>query len=168
MSDASYSGRRFRTFNVMDDFNREGLCIEIDTSIPAERVVRVLEGICQLRGATPQRLRVDNGPELLSGALQRWATENRVYLQFIQPGKPTQNAFIERYNRTYRTEVLDAYLFETLDEVRAMTRDWLKRYNHRRPHESLGGLTPATYARSGARPGSSIVRSTLQYQTSLL
>lgn len=150
MSDCLYSGRRFRTFNVIDDFNREGLGIEIDTSIPGERVVRALEGIRQVRGSAPERLRLDNGPEMISAALEDWAARHDVRLQFIQPGKPTQNAFIERFNRTYRTEVLDAYLFDTLEEVRAMTRDWLVRYNHRRPHHSLGGLTPAQFARTGA------------------
>ena len=168
MSDCLYSGRRFRTFNVLDEFNREGLDIEIDTSIPSERVVRVLEGIRQVRGSAPKRLRLDNGPELISSVLERWAAEHGVRLQFIQPGKPTQNAFIERYNRTYRTEVLDAYLFETLDEVRALTRDWLVRYNHRRPHESLGGLTPVAFARSGARPGTSKKDTQPSTQTSLL
>jgi putative transposase len=166
MSDALYGGRRFRTFNVIDDFNREGLEIEIDTSIPGERVVRVLEGICQVRGAAPRQLRLDNGPEMISRALENWATRHGVRLQFIQPGKPTQNAFIERFNRTLRTEVLDAYLFDTLDQVRAMTRNWLVRYNHRRPHDSLGGLTPAEFARAGARPRPS--KETNHDQSSLL
>lgn len=168
MSDALYSGRRFRTFNVMDDFNREGLGIEIDTSIPGERVVRALDGISQQRGALPARIRLDNGPEFICTALASWASSRGVRLQFIQPGKPTQNAFIERFNRTYRTEVLDAYLFQTLDEVRGMTQDWLERYNNRRPHDALGGLTPVAYARSGARPGSSSNGRQSQPQTSLL
>jgi len=154
MSDALYNGRRFRTFNVIDDFNREALHIEVDFSLPGGRVARLLEAIVQARGAAPLRLRLDNGPEMISAELARWAQRRGVELQFIQPGKPAQNAYIERFNRTYRTEVLDAYLFETLDEVRAITEDWIVRYNNGRPHDSLGGLTPAAFARSGARPRS--------------
>ena len=168
MSDCLYSGRRFRTFNVIDDFNREGLGIEIDTSLTGERVVRVLERIRLERGAVPTRLRLDNGPEMISDALKQWAGAHGVRLQFIQPGKPTQNAFIERYNRSYRNEVLDAYLFESLDEVRVMTREWLWRYNHRRTHDSLGGMTPVAFARSGARPGSGAKRGESEAQNPLL
>ena len=114
MHDALVCGRRFRTFNVVDDFNREALKIEIDLNIPAQRVVRVLDRIVANRGYT-LKMRMDNGPELVSVALAQWAEEHGVMLEFIKPGKPTQNAFIERFNRTYRTEVLDFYLFRTLD-----------------------------------------------------
>ncbi len=145
MSDALWSGRRFRTFNVIDDFNRESLRIEIDTSLPAVRVIRALDELIEVRG-TPKRLRLDNGPELVSHALAVWAKQHGIDLVFIQPGKPTQNAYIERFNRTYRTEVLDRYIFSTLTEVRAMTEDWRQRYNHRRPHHALGGLPPVRYA----------------------
>jgi putative transposase len=88
---------------------------------------------------------MDNGPELISADLEAWARQHAVELRFIQPGKPNQNAYIERFNRTYRDEVLDCYVFETLDEVRHMTADWLVRYNHHRPHESLGNLSPRQY-----------------------
>lgn len=145
MADALWSGRRFRTFNVNDDFNRESLRIEVDTSLPAPRVVRALDELVELRGA-PKRLRLDNGPELISAALHQWALRNGVELVHIQPGKPTQNAYIERFNRTFRTEVLDRYVFMSLDEVRRMTEDWRQRYNHDRPHRSLGGLSPVRYA----------------------
>lgn len=145
MADALWSGRRFRTFNVIDDFNRESLRIEIDTSLPALRVIRALDELIELRGK-PRRLRLDNGPELISQALADWAQRHRVDLVFIQPGKPTQNAYIERFNRTYRTEVLDRYVFTSLPEVRRMTEDWRHRYNHLRPHRSLGIVPPARYA----------------------
>ena len=144
MSDALWSGRRFRTFNVIDDYNREALRIEIDTSLPAARVVRALNELIELRGK-PKRLRLDNGPELISAVLGEWARHHRIDLAFIQPGKPTQNAYIERFNRTYRTEVLDRYIFNSLTEVRTMTEDWRSRYNHRRPHTALGDVPPARY-----------------------
>ena len=144
MADALWNGRRFRTFNVLDDFNREALRIEIDTSLPARRIVRALTELIEVRGR-PAMLRMDNGPELISGDLETWARQHAVELRFIQPGKPNQNAYIERFNRTYRDEVLDCYVFETLDEVRRMTADWLVRYNEHRPHESLGNLSPRQY-----------------------
>ncbi len=128
MHDALVCGRRFRTFNVVDDFNREVLAIEIDLNIPAQRVVRVLDRIVATRGY-PLKLRMDNGPELVSLTLAQWAEEHDVTLEFIKPGKPTQNAFIERLNRRYRTEILDFYLFRTLNEVREITEHWLNEYN---------------------------------------
>lgn len=145
MSDSLWSGRRFRTLNVLDDFNRQALRIEVDTSLSAARVVRALDELIELRGK-PKRLRVDNGPEFISRLLATWAERHGITLQFIQPGKPTQNAYIERFNRTYRTEVLDCYVFDTLDEVRCMTDEWIHRYNHERPHESLGRLPPVPFA----------------------
>lgn len=144
MSDALNCGRRFRTFNVVDDFNREALAIEIDLSLPAQRVTRVLDGIAATRGY-PSKLRLDNGPEFISLALADWAEKHGVNLEFIQPGKPTQNSFIERFNRTYRNEILDFYLFRNLNEVREITWKWIKEYNEERPHESLGDLSPYDY-----------------------
>jgi putative transposase len=129
----------------MDDFNRESLRIEIDSSLPSARVIRALDELAELRGA-PRRLRLDNGPELISKALADWAERAGVELVFIQPGKPTQNAYIERFNRTYRTEVLDRYVFTSLPEVRRMTEDWRHRYNNHRPHRSLDNLPPARFA----------------------
>lgn len=146
MSDALSSGRSFRTFNVIDDFNREALWIEVDTSLPAARVIRVLENLAAWRGY-PDSIRMDNGPEFISGLLERWADEHHVQLNFIQPGKPAQNGYIERFNRTYRTEVLDMYIFKTLGEVRALTDEWLEEYNTVRPHQALNGLTPQTYTK---------------------
>lgn len=144
MSDALISGQRFRTFNVLDDYNREILGIEIDTHLPSARIIRVLDKIASWRGY-PEKLRMDNGPELISIKLADWAEENNVQLDFIQPGKPTQNSYIERFNRTYREEVLDFYLFSSLKEVREITENWINEYNSERPHESLGNFTPAEY-----------------------
>ena len=136
MSDSLYSGRRFRTFNIIDDFNRELLAIEIDNSLPTARIIRVLDRIAAYRGY-PKKLRQDNGPEFIAHALETWAEEHSVKLDFIKPGTPTQNAYIERFNRTYRNEVLDYYLFKSLTEVREITDNWMMEYNYERPHESL-------------------------------
>jgi putative transposase len=144
MSDALYDGRRFRTFNVLDEGNREALAIEIGTSIPSARVIRVLDDLIQMYGR-PARVRVDNGPELTADAFVEWCTALGISIDYIQPGKPDQNAFIERFNRSYREEVLDAYLFETLDQVREITDAWLEIYNTERPHESLGQVPPLTF-----------------------
>ena len=144
MADALWSGRRFRTFNVIDEFNREALRIEVDTSLPATRVIRALSELVEVRGA-PLSIRLDNGPELIAQALCDWAAAKGIELRHIQPGQPTQNAYVERFNKTYRTEVLDCYVFDSLAEVRAMTADWLQRYNHHRPHEALGRVPPVEY-----------------------
>ncbi|HDK6925104.1 TPA: IS3 family transposase, partial [Klebsiella pneumoniae] len=151
MHDALVCGRRFRTFNVVDDFNREALAIEIDLNIPAQRIVRVLNRIVANRGY-PLKMRMDNGPELVYRALAQRAEEHGVMLEFIRPGKPTQNAFIERFNRTYRTGILDFYLFRTLNEAREITERWLAEYNSGRPHESLNNLTPEEYRRITEKP----------------
>lgn len=144
MSDALLNGRRFRTFNVIDDFNREALTMEADTSLPALRVIRVLDRVAAERGY-PQRVRVDNGPEFTSKVFEQWAQAHHVQLDFTMPGRPAQNAYIERFNRTYREEVLDFYLFVSLTAVREITQTWLHRYNHERPHDALHGLTPAAF-----------------------
>ncbi len=145
MSDSLSDGRVFRTLNVIDDYNREALCIEADTSLPAERVVRVLEQLLDSRAA-PKQIRMDNGPELISRRLQAWAQEKQIELAHIQPGKPAQNAYIERFNRTYREDVLNAYLFDSLQEVRTITERWLEDYNTLRPHAALKGLSPRQFA----------------------
>jgi putative transposase len=115
------------------------LTIEIDTSLPAARVVRTLEQLGEVYGL-PQALRLDNGPELRSAALTDWCEERGIELRYIQPGKPSQNAFIERFNRTYRHEVLEAYLFSGLQEVQEITEEWIKDYNEDRPHRANGNL----------------------------
>ena len=144
MSDALWDGRRFRTFNVVDDFNREALTIAVDFSLTAERVVRELEQIAAHRGY-PLKLRTDNGPEFIALALADWAEAHGVTLEFIKPGKPMQNGFIERFNRSYREAVLDMFVFQSLEEVREETEKWLKEYNEERPHEALDDLTPREY-----------------------
>jgi putative transposase len=145
MSDALSNGRTFRTLNVINDFNREALWIEVDNSLPAERVVRVLEQLLSLR-SKPTSIRMDNGPELISKRLESWAREKNIELLHIQPGKPAQNAYIDRFNRAYREEVLDAYLFDDLQEARYITERWLEDYNTIRPHEALQGVSPRQFA----------------------
>jgi len=141
MSDSLTDGRKLRTLNIIDDYNREALAIEIDTSLCAKRVIRTLEQIISWRGK-PKVIRVDNGPEYTSKDLEMWAVTEGVSLQHIQPGKPMQNGYIERFNGSYRREVLDAYVFDSLDEVRMITQEWLEEYNNNRPHESLQNHTP--------------------------
>jgi len=146
MSDTLYHGRRFRTLNILDQGVREVLEIVIDTSIPGGRVVRTLDRLVEWRGP-PDAIRVDNGPEYLSQIFADWCRDKNVTLNYIQPGKPNQNAYIERFNRTYRHEVLDAYVFESLRQVRRITRSWIREYNEERPHDSLGKLPPAVFRR---------------------
>lgn len=141
MSDAMVGNRKFRTFNVMDDCSREVLAIEVDTSLSAKRIIRTLDRIIELRGK-PQTIRADNGPEFTSKDLELWAKDRSITIQYIQPGKPTQNSYIERFNRMYREAVLDAYLFYDLYQVKQLTEEWIEEYNERRPHQSLNNLTP--------------------------
>jgi putative transposase len=144
MADALYGWRPFRTLNVIDEGNREALGIEVATSIPARRVVRVMEQLIELYGK-PNAIRLDNGSELTSSAFTEWCELRGIELRFIQPGKPDQNAFIERFNRTYRDEVLDAYVFESIEQVREVTESWLREYNEERPHDSLGRVPPLMF-----------------------
>jgi putative transposase len=141
MHDRLSDGRAFRLFNVLDDFNREGLGIEVDFSLPALRIVRALDQLIEWRGK-PRALRCDNGPELVSQELRAWAERHRVELQFIQPGKPQQNAYVERYNRTVRYSWLSQYLFDSIEEVQDYATRWLWFYNNERPNKANGGLPP--------------------------
>lgn len=141
MSDALIDGRSLRTFNVVDDYNREGLGIEVDLSLPSLRVIRTLERIMQWRGK-PAALRCDNGPEYISQKLIDWANEHRITLMYTQPGKPTQNAYIERFNRTARHEWLDLHLFESVEHAQELATQWLWTYNNERPHSAIGGVPP--------------------------
>ena len=141
MQDQLADGRKFRTLNVLDDYNREGLSIEVDFSLPAVRVVRSLNRIIEWRGA-PKLIRVDNGPEYISGLLMRWAEKRGISIAYIQPGKPQQNAYIERYNRTVRHEWLDQNIFETIEEAQDQATEWLWTYNNDRPNMDIGGITP--------------------------
>jgi putative transposase len=141
MHDQLEDGRCFRLLNVIDDFNREALGIEIDFSLPAERLIRTLEQIIEWRG-TPAALRCDNGPENISGRVQRWAEQRHIRMEYIQPGQPQQNAYVERFNRTVRYEWLSQYYWQNLEEVQLFATRWMYDYNHDRPHMALGGLTP--------------------------
>jgi putative transposase len=141
MHDQLADGRCYRLFNVIDDFNREGLGIEVGFSLPAERVIRALDQIIEWRGQ-PAAIRCDNGPEYISDLLQKWAEKHGIRLEFIQPGKPQQNAYIERYNRTVRYDWLAQYLFDSIDEVQDYATRWLWTYNNERPNMGLGGITP--------------------------
>lgn len=141
MHDALTDGRSFRLFNVLDDFNREGLAIEADLSLPAIRVIRVLEQIIEWRGK-PGVIRCDNGPEYISGALLSWAQQQGIRIEHIQPRKPQQNAYVERYNRTVRYDWLNQSLFDSIPEVQHAATRWLWTYNHERPNMALGGITP--------------------------
>jgi putative transposase len=141
MHDQLADGRSFRLFNVLDDFNREGLGIEVDLSLPADRVIRSLEQILEWRGQ-PKVIRCDNGPEYISDTLRSWADQRNIQIEYIQPGKPQQNAYIERYNRTVRYAWLAQTLFDTIEQVQEMATQWLWIYNNERPHMALGGITP--------------------------
>ena len=142
MADRLADGRKFRLLNVLDDFNREGLGIEVDFSLPAERVARSLNQIIERRGK-PLAIRVDNGPEYVSSKLVEWAETQGIALNYIQPGKPQQNAYVVRYNRAVRHEWLDLYIFDSIGEVQEIATEWLWTYNDERPNMGIGGLTPA-------------------------
>jgi putative transposase len=141
MQDSLSSGRKFRTFNVLEDFNRECLAIEIDISLPARRVIRTLDQTIEERGQ-PKEIRMDNGPEFISKELELWPLEKGITLKYTQPGRLMQNAYIERFNGTYRKDILDAYLFDELWQVRQLTEEFQNEYNNERPHESLKNLSP--------------------------
>jgi len=143
MSDSLADGRTLRTFNVIDDYNREGLEIEVDLSLPSARVIRSLENVIQWRGK-PLAIRCDNGPEYCAQAMIDWATEQQITLLYIQPGKPTQNAYVERFNRTVRHEWLDLHEFDSVEQAQILATQWLWNYNHERPNTAIGGIPPAT------------------------
>jgi putative transposase len=144
MHDVLMNGRKFRTLNIIDDFNREALTVEAYFSIGANRVVTILDRIIREKGK-PKIIRVDNGPEFISSVLADWCHDKGIVLRFIQPGKPNQNSYIERFNRSYRQDVLDIHLFENLDQVRYYTDEFIEDYNLHRPHESLNSLSPINY-----------------------
>jgi putative transposase len=141
MHDQLSDGRCFRLFNLIDDFNREALAIDADLSLPALRVIRSLDQVIEWRGA-PKVIRCDNGPEYISGELQNWAEKRSIKIEYIQPGKPQQNAYVERFNRTVRYEWLAQYHFDSIAEVQDFATKWMWSYNHERPNMALGGITP--------------------------
>lgn len=141
MSDSLWNGRKFRLLNIVDDYNREVLALEADISLPAQRVIRVLEYLKEFRGL-PKMIRVDNGPEFISHALDEWCRKHGTALTYIQPGKPMQNGYVERCNGSIRKELLDANVFYSLEEVHERIEVWMRDYNFERPHESLGYRAP--------------------------
>ncbi len=158
MHDTLINGKSFRTFNVIDDHNREVLMINIDTSLSSRRITRELDRLVDWRGA-PEVIRVDNGPEFTSANFESWTRKHKVKICFTQPGKPTQNALIERLNGSYRKEVLNTHLFTSLNQVRDETQQWIWTYNNVRPHKSLGYKTPVnfvTHRRKTSFPSMSI------------
>lgn len=141
MHDQLSDHRGYRLLNIIDDYNREGLAIEVDISLPTERVIRTLEQVIEWRGQ-PQEIRCDNGPEYISAKLQKWAASQKIKLRYIQPGNPQQNAYIERFNRTVRYDWLNQDIFTHLGEVQDKSTQWLWHYNHERPNMGIGGITP--------------------------
>lgn len=146
MTDVLRNGRRFRTLNVIDDYNREGLLIAVSHSLPALNVINYLRDLIAEKGY-PETIRVDNGSEFTSHEFKKWAKSYGIAINYIQPGKPAQNGYVERFNRTYREEILDIYLFDNMKEVQQITDKWLQDYNHNRPHESLANKPPVVFAR---------------------
>jgi putative transposase len=144
MTDALYNGRRVRILNIIDDHNRQALAMEIDTSIPSIKVIERLNQLIEMHGK-PLKIRTDNGPEFISHRFMDWCHKSHIQLQFIQPGKPMQNSLIERFNGSYRKEILDAYVFYSLAELKAITNHWMYEYNYKRPHDALRSLPPAMY-----------------------
>lgn len=142
MADQLSCGRYFRTFNVIDDFNRDGLGIEIDLSLPSARGIRSLEQFIEWRGK-PKKIRCNNEPEYISHIMHDWAKKHDIELCFIQPGKPQQSAYIERYNRTVRHKLLEMNDFETINNAQEEATKWLWTYNNDRPNMAIGGITSA-------------------------
>lgn len=147
MSDSLENGRRFRTFNVIDDFNREALLIEPDYSFPSMKVIELLKNLIEYHGK-PEQIRTDNGTEFLSHIFQNFCNENGIEHVKIQKGKPMQNGYVERFNKSYRGGVLNAFLFESLQQVRTETVKWQEDYNENHPHKSLANRTPREFKRT--------------------
>lgn len=145
VSDGIINGRRLRCLNIVDDFTRECLAIEVDTSLTGRRVVNVLERLSQVRGL-PQSVTVDNGPEFAGKVLDEWAYRQQLQLRFIEPGKPQQNAYIESFNGRFRDECLNEHWFLSVGHAREVISTWRQEYNAERPHSSLGYLTPNRFA----------------------
>lgn len=145
VSDGFVDGRRLRCLNIVDDFTRECLAIEVDTSLPGRRVVSVLERLAEFRGL-PQSVTVDNGPEFISKALDEWAYRQQLQLRFIAPGKPTQNAYVESFNGKFRDECLNEHWFLSMRHAREVIATWRQEYNEERPHSSLDDQTPKEFA----------------------
>ena len=144
MSDSLESGRKIRILNIMDDYNREALWIDPQFSYPGEKVVTALEMLMLERGF-PRYIRVDNGPEFICKAVEKFVEDKPIEMLFIEPGKPMQNAFVERFNRIYREDILDAYIFSDIGQARVLSQEWQEDYNYHHPHSSLGGKSPIQF-----------------------
>ena len=147
MSDSLIYGRKVRILNLIDDYNREALAVEADFSFPSEKLIKTLNEVIFWRGK-PERIRVDNGPEFISKLFMEWGENNQIEIMHTQPGKPMQNGYIERFNRLYREDILDAYLFEDMHQLRNLSYDWMEDYNQNHPHDALGKMSPWNYARN--------------------
>ena len=141
MSDVLSNGRKFRSFNVINDYNREILHIEVDYSLKRLPVIWILNHLVS-RYSKHKMIRMDNGPEFVANIASVWS---EITFAYIQPVKPTQNAYIDRFNKTYSQQILDAYIFESLYDVMSVAQQWVKDYNHERAHDSLGGLPPVMW-----------------------
>ena len=144
LNDSLYNGKKFRVLNIMDDYNREVIGIETHLSMGTGKVIEILDRVIQER-ANSKLIRVDNEPVFVAGMIREWCNQDEIFLKFIQPGKFSQNGYIERFNRTYRQSVLDAYIFENMDQVRIISEEWMDDYNISRPHEELGGKSPIQF-----------------------
>jgi len=147
MQDTLEDGRKVRILNIIDDFTREAIATEVDTSIPGERVVHVLERTALIRGKLADVIVCDNGPEFTGMALANWAY-GKTEIHFIQPGKPNQNAFVESFNGKMREECLNEHIFRSIPNARDLINQWADEYNRERPHSALNGQTPEMYARN--------------------
>ena len=151
-----YNGRRIRLLPIIDTYTKECFRIEVDTSIGGQRVVTVLGQIAAFRGL-PDNIVVDNGPEFISNALDAWAYERGIKLQFIRPGKPVDNAYMESFNGKFRDECLNQNWFASIHHARRLVQEWRVDYNEERPHSSLGDLTPREFLRLEEEKGVGIL-----------
>lgn len=147
VSDQLECNRKFRVLNILDDFGRKAIAQEVSMSTPAGRVIQLLEKTTWIHGK-PQSIRCDNGPEFISLKFRQWCQVNNIEIKYTQPGQPTQNSYIERFNGSYRRAVLDAYLFRSIGEVKNITEAWMNDYNNNRPHLALGNLTPNEFLKN--------------------
>ncbi|HOF19675.1 MAG TPA: IS3 family transposase [Bacteroidales bacterium] len=147
MEDRLENGRRFRTLNIIDDYNREALAIEVDYSFPSAKVVDMLKRVIEWRGK-PEEIRSDNGIEFIAKDFSVFCSNSGINHLRIQKGKPSQNGYIERFNRTYREDVLDINLFESIQQVRIKTEEFMEDYNNYHPHESLNNMSPVKFLKS--------------------
>lgn len=165
VADALFDGRRLRALTVVDNYTRECLAIAVGSSLKGEDVVRALARIVAVRGK-PRTIKTDNGSEFISKAMDRWAYEHGVELDFSRPGKPTDNAKVESFNGRFRAECLNAHWFLSLDDAQRKITAWREFYNEARPHSALGWMTPAEFARQAGLSAQSAVATESEFSTS--